>query len=238
MQTFVPYAAFEDTARVLDPRRLGKQRVEVIQIVRALTVPGYAWASHPAVLMWKGYEEALGRYGLTMCDVWTELGFADTCASTIRKDLSAAGIDRIRSYDELLDAGALPPWLFDDELQRTHRSALVRKDPDHYGALFAGVPPDLPYHWPLRSPAVVERERRRAENAERRAERTRQRDAQRAARELQAARRRRSEAARRGWRTRSARAAAQHAASSQGPDGSGASGPAGAAGPEVAAGDG
>jgi hypothetical protein len=66
VQTFVPYADFAATARVLDTKRLGKQRVEVIQIVRALTVPGYAWASHPAVLMWKGHEEALGRYGLAM----------------------------------------------------------------------------------------------------------------------------------------------------------------------------
>jgi hypothetical protein len=173
MQTFVPYAVFEDTARVLDPRRLGKQRVEVIQIVRALTVPGYAWSSHPAVLMWKGYEEALGRYGLTMCEVWTGLGFAYSCATTIRDDLAAAGVDRIRKYDELRDAGALPPWLFDEELQRTHRSALVRKDPEHYGAIFPGVPRDLPYHWPHRSPAVLERERRRAENARRREERAR-----------------------------------------------------------------
>ncbi|HYN29619.1 MAG TPA: pyrimidine dimer DNA glycosylase/endonuclease V [Dermatophilaceae bacterium] len=42
MQTFAPYADFEATARALDAKRLGKQRVEVIQIVRALTVPGYA----------------------------------------------------------------------------------------------------------------------------------------------------------------------------------------------------
>ena len=205
MQTFVPYAVFEDTARVLDPKRLGKQRVEVIQIVRALTVPGYAWSSHPAVLMWKGYEEALGRYGLTMCEVWSELGFADSCAATIVADLAAAGVDGIRGYDELRAADALPPWLFDDELQRTHRSALVRKDPGHYGPLFPDVPPDLPYHWPHRSPAVVERERRRAENAQRREERARRREAERQAAELEATRLRRSEAARRGWRTRAAR---------------------------------
>ena len=48
VQTFVPYADFARTAAVLDAKRLGKQRVEVIQIVRALTVPGYAWSSHPA----------------------------------------------------------------------------------------------------------------------------------------------------------------------------------------------
>ena len=97
MQTFVPYADFERSARALDDRRLGKQRVETIQIVRALTVPGYAWASHPAVLMWKGYEEALGRYGLTCCDVWLERGFGDTCAATIATDLRHAGVRAIRS---------------------------------------------------------------------------------------------------------------------------------------------
>ena len=69
MQTFTPFSDFEASMRVLDRKRLGKQRVEVIQIVRALTVPGYAWGSHPAALMWKGYEEALGRYGLTACEV-------------------------------------------------------------------------------------------------------------------------------------------------------------------------
>lgn len=92
VQTFVPYADFEACARVLDVKRLGKRRVEVVQIVRSLTVPGYAWGSHPAVLMWKGFEEALGRYGLIICEVWGEQGFGDTCAQTIRTDLAAAGI--------------------------------------------------------------------------------------------------------------------------------------------------
>jgi hypothetical protein len=202
MQTFLPYASFEASARALDAKRLGKQRVEVIQIVRALTVPGYAWSQHPAVLMWKGYEEALGRYGLTMCEVWGELGFGDTCATTIVSDLAAAGITSIRTYEELEHAGALPPWLTDTELQRSHRSPLVRKDPRHYGSLFPGVPGDLPYVWPERSPAVVERERRQAENAERR----RHRAQERAAREREAARRRRSRAAKRGWKTRADRA--------------------------------
>src|SRR5215210_4461763 len=110
MQTFVPYSDFESSARALDTKRLGKQRVEVIQIVRALTVPGYAWSAHPAVLMWKGYEEALGRYGLTACDVWTERGFADTCAVTIAADLATAGVMNIRSYRHLAEAEALPPW--------------------------------------------------------------------------------------------------------------------------------
>ena len=203
MQTFTPYADFEQSLRTLDLKRLGKQRVEVIQIVRALTVPGYAWSSHPAVLMWKGYEEALGRYGLTSCEVWTERGFGDSCAATITADLRAYGVADIRSYAELQAADALPPWLFDDALQRSHRSSLLRKDPEHYGPLFPpDTPRDLDYVWPVRSPAVIERELRKEENAQRRA----QRAAEKRVRELEQARKKRSEAARRGWKTRAVRA--------------------------------
>ena len=163
MQTFTPYSDFEKSLRRLDLKRLGKQRVEVIQIVRALTVPGYAWSSHPAVLMWKGYEEALGRYGFACCEAWVELGFGDTCAVTMATDLRTAGVDTVRSQSELAAADALPPWLGDDELHRSHQSALVRKDPDHYRPLFPDVPDDLPYVWPVRSAAVLERERRAVE---------------------------------------------------------------------------
>lgn len=87
MQTFLPYPDFAATARVLDPRRLGKQRVETLQVLRALTVPGYGWRHHPAARMWAGYEEALVRYGLEICAVWCAMGRADTCAATLSREL-------------------------------------------------------------------------------------------------------------------------------------------------------
>jgi Pyrimidine dimer DNA glycosylase len=199
MQTFTPYSDFEESLRTLDLKRLGKQRVEVIQIVRALTVPGYAWSSHPAVLMWKGYEEALGRYGLTSCEVWTERGFGDSCAATIAADLRAAGIAEIRSYKELAANDALPPWLFDEAVQLSHRSSLLRKDPEHHRPLFPpDTPRDLDYVWPVRSPAVIERELRKVENARRRAQRT----AEKLVQDMDPVREKRSAAAKRGWKTR------------------------------------
>jgi hypothetical protein len=198
MQTFLPYPDFEQSARALDTKRLGKQRVEVIQIVRALTRPGYGWANHPAVLMWKGYEEALGRYGLVCCEVWLELGYGDTCAGTITADLASSGVMEIRRQPALQEAGAVPPWLGDDAVHLSHRSALVQKEPDVYRPRFPDTPPDLPYYWPVRSPVVVEAERRKAENAVRRAERALERRQE----ELEKARRRRSRAAKRGWATR------------------------------------
>ena len=150
MQTFLPYPGFADSAAVLDPRRLGKQRVETIQVLRALTLATYGWKHHPAVRMWRGFEEAVTRYGLDMCAAWTALGRADTCATTLAADLrTATGLTTVRTQPELAEANALPPWLGDPALHRSHQSALVRKDPDHYGPLFPTVPDDLPYVWPV-----------------------------------------------------------------------------------------
>ncbi|MEW5808436.1 MAG: MSMEG_6728 family protein [Actinomycetota bacterium] len=149
MQTFLPYPDFAASARALDARRLGKQRVETIQVLRALTVPGYGWRHHPAAAMWAGYEEAVVRYGLEVCDVWCALGRADTCAATLLTDLTAGtGLTTIRTQDELTAAGELPPWLGDPTVHRSHQSALVRKNPGHYRPLFGDVPDDLPYVWP------------------------------------------------------------------------------------------
>lgn len=148
MQTFLPYADFAQAASVLDDKRLGKQRVECIQVVRGLTVPDYGWRHHPAVKMWRGSLEALGRYSLTCCEVWVGRGYADTCAATIAAELAGAGIDTVRTQEQLAAAGELPTWLGDEDFHVSHRSALVRKDPEHYGEAFVGVPTDLPYVWP------------------------------------------------------------------------------------------
>ncbi|GGV09285.1 hypothetical protein GCM10010182_30980 [Actinomadura cremea] len=153
MQTFLPYADFAASARVLDLRRLGKQRVEALQVLRGLTVPGYGWRHHPAVRMWTGYEEALVRYGLEICHRWSSLGHRDTCAASLASGLlDATGVQQPRSQESLAGTGALPPWLGDPELHRSHRSALIRKDPGFYQPIFPDVPPDLPYFWPRSSP--------------------------------------------------------------------------------------
>ena len=153
MQTFLPYPDFEASARALDSKRLGKQRVECIQVLRGLTVEGYGWRHHPAVKMWAGCEEALGRYAFTCCEVWTEAGFGDTCAATIRAELAGVGITSVRTQDELAVAGALPIWLGDEDFHRSHQSSLLRKDPEFYRDRFPGVPDDLPYVWPAAATA-------------------------------------------------------------------------------------
>jgi hypothetical protein len=149
VQTFLPYPEFLRSAQALDQRRLGKQRVEALQVLRALTWPNYGWRHHPTVKMWAGYEEALVRYGLTVCGVWCATGRADTCAVTLTVDLAAAcQITDVRPEAELAAARELPPWIGDEGLHRSHRAALLRKDPEFYGRVFGETPSDLPYVWP------------------------------------------------------------------------------------------
>ncbi|MFE5209471.1 MSMEG_6728 family protein [Streptomyces sp. NPDC056600] len=150
MQTFLPYRDFRRSALALDRRRLGKQRVEALQVFRALTVPGYGWQHHPAVRMWAGYEEALVRYGLEVCRVWQEQGRPDTCADSLTAEYATLRPDapRARVQKALAEAAELPPWLGDKAFHRSHRSALLRKDPQEYAERFPGVPDDIPYLWP------------------------------------------------------------------------------------------
>lgn len=146
VQTFLPFSDFAESASVLDPARLGKQRVEALQVLRAIVLPAYGWQSHPAMQMWRGYVPALTRYALAMVREWTDRGYADSTGALIAEFAPhvAAGDAEV----------ALPSWLGDEALHLSHRSNLVRKAPEFYTPLFPGVPNDLPYVWPRADPGV------------------------------------------------------------------------------------
>jgi len=137
MQTFLPYESFAQSAKCLDRQRLGKQRVEVMQLLKALAGETIGWVNHPACKMWRGYERWLVAYGGTICGEWVGRGYRDTCLTKIIELGS-----KFPTYSEQ------PPWLGDEAFHRSHQSNLIRKDPAHYGPLFPGVPNDLPYIWP------------------------------------------------------------------------------------------
>jgi hypothetical protein len=129
MQTFLPFSDFELSAIALDSRRLGKQRVEAYQILRALAGQTKGWVNHPATKMWRGYEPALRNYLRAMIIEWVRRGYKNTM--------------HVPDYEA--DA-VLPPWLGDRALHDSHRSNLKRKDPFYYAHFH--VPDDLPYVWP------------------------------------------------------------------------------------------
>jgi len=146
VNTFLPYADFERTAEVLDGRRLGKQRVEVLQICNALHRDSGGWINHPVTRMWRGYEPALVAYGLAIVREWTAQGRADTVGEKLEPHLHG---EPERTQQELAALDMLPPWLGREHLHRAYRSALVRKDPEFYRPLFPDVADDLEYVWPV-----------------------------------------------------------------------------------------
>ena len=147
VQTFLPWPDPDETARSLDQARLGKQRVEALQVLRAVTLPGYGWQSHPAIAMWRGHLAALTSYSLAVTDEWLAQGHADTVRPQIAE--FAPEVDGI-PFASL----ELPPWLGDEAVHRSHRSKLVQKQPDWYRARFPDVPDDLDYVWPPADPAA------------------------------------------------------------------------------------
>lgn len=125
MNTFLPYSDFQKSARVLDNKRLGKQRVEVLQLLRG------QFPNHPCSKMWRGYDDALMAYGVAICEEWIGRGFRDTVSSNFY----------------LADSIILPPWIGWEEFHASHRSNLLRKDPAWYGRFGWAEGPNLPYIW-------------------------------------------------------------------------------------------
>lgn len=122
---------------MLDDKRLGKQRVEAMQLLNVLTNPNpKGWRNHPATRMWRGYEHQLCLYTLAMCAEWTRRGYKDTVEANIR-----GRMDGFTPRDP-------PHWMGYEPLHASHRSSLLRKDPEFYGRYGWAEECDLPYVWP------------------------------------------------------------------------------------------
>jgi len=123
----MPYPDFEQSLRCLDYRRLGKQRVEAAMMIRG------GWANHPASRMWRGFETALRLYAnLSIC-IWIERGYKNTM-----------------ELWPLKGQVIMPPWFGNEAFHASHRSNLLRKNPEWYGQFDWQEPDDLPYIWPVK----------------------------------------------------------------------------------------
>jgi hypothetical protein len=139
MQTFVTFRDWAQTSSALDDKRAGKQRLEAKQILEHLLgeAPDF-YPNHPVMDMWRGYEFALGIYGIQFCMDWyLKRNNNDTIQFEIQNLLKKHNVGPFVS----------PPWRDDKDLMRSHRSNLVRKDPS-YKKVFPKTPEDMPYLWP------------------------------------------------------------------------------------------
>lgn len=137
MQTFLPYPHFKESARVLDSKRLGKQRTEALQILKVITnqprpdgTSHRGWINHPCSIMWRPYPDALKFYANTMIEEWVRRGHKNTMELFVVPD-------RVQ----------LPEWMGFDLFHASHRSNLIRKDAGFYNQFNWDETGDLPYVW-------------------------------------------------------------------------------------------
>lgn len=133
MQTFLPYESFRLSARCLDGLRLRRQVFEADVILSIITkqVDGGNWKLHPAVLMWKLYDDALKEYHNECLIECINRGY--------NMKATVYPLKQIRK----------PYWLGNPEFHLAYKSNLVRKYPEYYRKLWPNIPDDMEYMWPI-----------------------------------------------------------------------------------------
>lgn len=137
MQTFFPFSNFQDSAEVLDNKRLNKQILECYQILKVLSNkdPKAAWRNHPAVLMWKGHEGRLYQYTMAMVDEANYRG--------IKTDKNVANLQEL--FNKFSEDWSFEPTEWegnDSQLYRvmwTHRANLFTKDSMYYAEFQSAI---------------------------------------------------------------------------------------------------
>lgn len=128
MQVFVPFPDIQKSVESLDPKRLGKQRVETWQILNAI---GYlergdlinpstgrkrGWLTHPATLAWRNNVDFLNLYGEACCIEWARRGY----------------VDNMRERFSYAPNPSPPAWWGNAEIHQSHRCRLLQKDFGYY----------------------------------------------------------------------------------------------------------
>ena len=127
MQTFVPFNNFEDSAAVLDNKRLNKQLLEGRQIYNILASGkrSGAWTNHPAVKMWRNYDMAFFQYLKVIKDECIHRG--------IKTENNWNAILQIHESNWNRGSNVvMPPWWDDERVHESHRNNLYVKDNDYY----------------------------------------------------------------------------------------------------------
>lgn len=138
MQTFLPYPDFKKSLESLDDKRLAKQRVETYQLIAGLegrlTLKGKPYSkgrvNHPISQMFRDNIPALKQYLNDSIDVWIARGKNNNMVKEI-------------ITEEII----MPLWFGNEEFHKSHRSNLLRKNPDYYKKHGWEDDPNLPYRW-------------------------------------------------------------------------------------------
>lgn len=177
MQTFLPFADFSKSAACLDDKRLGKQRVECLQILKALQPPDKCEPCKGTGTLSFGWIRGVAQ-SMAQCPRCKAAGYLPRAWSNhpatrmwrgheevLLSYMEAVATEwRSRGYDDttLDKAASVAPeawfgrrywspvsWLGDERLHSSHRAALLYKLPDHYSQFGWTETPKQDYYWPV-----------------------------------------------------------------------------------------
>lgn len=147
MQVFIPFPDIQKTARALDYRRLGKQRVEAWQLLEAMRHKAEndlynangkkrGWLTHKCTIMWEPYAPYLAFYALLICAEWKRRNYQENMTPRFERFLE--------NCSEIVP----PCWWGREDIHASHRAVLMQKDPVAYQSFAAITPPDVSeYVW-------------------------------------------------------------------------------------------
>ncbi len=116
VNTFILHPNLWVNSKLIDNTRLGKQRVEAMQILNTLQgSEKQGWCNHPAVKMWRGYEEFLKCYINSIITEWVNRGF-----------------DNNYPLIETINNPSKPWWWNKQAIHFTHQANLYLKMPHFY----------------------------------------------------------------------------------------------------------
>lgn len=127
MQTFVPFPDLVMSAQALDSKRLNKQLLEGRQIYGILTSGKRtgAWVNHPAVKMWRNYDNGLYAY-----------------LEAVKDECVLRGIQTQKNWEAITELHewnwnrgsntVMPTWWNDERVHESHRNNLYVKDSEYY----------------------------------------------------------------------------------------------------------
>ena len=122
VNTFLVHQDFKIAVKILDNRRLGKQRVEARQLIDTIDKlkSGQAdkkisWSNHPITLSWINHVDSLKLYFNCVVQEWINRGFNN-------------------NYElfELSDNIIHPYWIYNKKIHYSMMSQLVQKDSEYY----------------------------------------------------------------------------------------------------------
>jgi len=153
MQTFLPYADFRETAKCLDYKRLGKQRLEAKDCLYVCyrhkerdkrkefnysdEQADYIWKrykNHLVVKLWINHTELLKQYYNWILFEWINRGY--------NNNMKYFDVNTLKIREE-----GKPFWMDDVTFHNSHKSNLLRKKPEYYEQFNWNVPNNLPYVW-------------------------------------------------------------------------------------------